>query len=133
MPCGMHEEATAFAALRSHVGGEAAKIRTALRGTEERLGRCHADAAVLTALAPGTPLAGDHAGGAAPDGLEPRWQLAELAGRCTGDAHGLDSGRLAAQLVLRAAAAAHLPPPVTAAARAAPLRDALHLRRHMFR
>jgi len=55
-------------------------------------------------------------------------------GRCTGDAHGLDSGRLAAQLVLRTAAAScDLPPPVTAAARAAPLRDAFHLRRHMFR
>ena len=37
---------------------------------------------------------------------EPRWELAELAGRCTGDAHGLDDGRLVSALVLRAAAVA---------------------------
>lgn len=37
---------------------------------------------------------------------EPRWELAELAGRCTGDAHGLDDGRLVGALVLRAAAVA---------------------------
>lgn len=44
------------------------------------------------------------------------WGLAELASKCTGDAHGLDSGRVAAALVLRAAAAAHgLHPPESAA------------------
>lgn len=37
---------------------------------------------------------------------EARWELAELASRCTGDSHGLDDGRLAAALVLRAAAVA---------------------------
>ncbi|WP_440219890.1 TIGR02679 family protein [Dietzia sp. MNB45] len=43
------------------------------------------------------------------------WALAELATKCTGDAHGLDSGRIAAALVLRAAAAAHgLNPPESA-------------------
>ncbi|MEW9554090.1 TIGR02679 family protein [Nonomuraea sp. NPDC050783] len=34
------------------------------------------------------------------------WELAELAGRCLGDAHGLDDGKLTASLLLRAAAAA---------------------------
>ncbi|GAA3411939.1 TIGR02679 family protein [Streptosporangium vulgare] len=34
------------------------------------------------------------------------WEIAELAGRCLGDAHGLDDGRLPGSLVLRAAAAA---------------------------
>jgi hypothetical protein len=33
------------------------------------------------------------------------WVLAELASTCTGDAHGLDAGRIASSLVLRAAAA----------------------------
>jgi uncharacterized protein (TIGR02679 family) len=42
----------------------------------------------------------------APVVAEPRWELAELAGRCTGDAHGLDDGRVASTLVLRAIAAA---------------------------
>jgi uncharacterized protein (TIGR02679 family) len=37
---------------------------------------------------------------------EPRWELAALASRYTGDAHGLDDGRLVSALVLRAAAAA---------------------------
>ena len=61
--------------------------------------RVLADAQVLTAAdAVGVPA--------------PRWALAELASRCTGDAHGLDDGRLAAALVLRAAA--------TAARRSAP-------------
>ncbi|GAB2952785.1 TIGR02679 family protein [Nonomuraea fastidiosa] len=36
----------------------------------------------------------------------PGWELAELAGRCLGDAHGLDDGELTASLLLRAAAAA---------------------------
>lgn len=36
---------------------------------------------------------------------EPRWELAALASRYTGDAHGLDDGRLVGALVLRAAAA----------------------------
>ena len=50
--------------------------------------------------------------------VESRWELAELAGRCTGDAHGLDDGRLAATLVLRAAAIAlDQPMPATAAQR----------------
>lgn len=49
---------------------------------------------------------------------EARWELAELASRCTGDSHGLDSGRLAAALVLRAAAVAlDEPVPTSAAAR----------------
>ncbi|WP_214317378.1 TIGR02679 family protein [Nonomuraea sediminis] len=49
---------------------------------------------------------------------EPRWELAELAARCLGDAHGLDEGRLAGLLVLRAVAAAHgVPAPESAAAR----------------
>lgn len=48
----------------------------------------------------------------------PQWELAELAGRCVGDAHGLDDGRLTATVVLRAAAAAcGVPVPETAAAR----------------
>jgi uncharacterized protein (TIGR02679 family) len=34
------------------------------------------------------------------------WELAELASSCTGDAHGLDNGRVASALVLRASAAA---------------------------
>jgi len=58
------------------------------------------------------------AGGAATVPGEPRWELAELASRCTGDSHGLDDGRLAAALVLRAAAAASGGPvPESAAAR----------------
>lgn len=45
-------------------------------------------------------------------------ELAELASRCTGDAHGLDDGRVASALVLRAAATAlDIPVPDTAAAR----------------
>jgi len=56
--------------------------------------------AALRELAPGTMLAGVDAA------AEPRWELAELAGRLTGDAHGFDDGRLAGALVLRAAAAA---------------------------
>ncbi|MFG2825031.1 DUF2399 domain-containing protein [Kitasatospora sp. NPDC048365] len=44
--------------------------------------------------------------------------LAQLAARTTGDAHGLDEGRLVAALVLRAVAAAHtLPWPADAAGR----------------
>lgn len=46
---------------------------------------------------------------------EARWELGELASRVTGNAHGLDNGRLAAALVLRAAAAA-LGEPVPASA-----------------
>ncbi|WP_435771369.1 TIGR02679 family protein [Nocardioides sp. SYSU DS0651] len=46
------------------------------------------------------------------------WELAELASRCTGDAHGLDDGRVASALVLRAAATAlEVPVPETAGAR----------------
>lgn len=68
--------------------------------------------AVLAVLAGGTVLTD-------PGGLpEPRWELAELAGLATGDAHGLDDGRLAAALVLRvAAAAAGEPVPGSAAER----------------
>lgn len=36
----------------------------------------------------------------------PRWELAELASRCTGNAHDLDPGQLVGAIVLRAAAAA---------------------------
>lgn len=46
------------------------------------------------------------------------WELAELASRCTGDAHGLDDGRVAPALVLRAAAIAlEVPVPETAVGR----------------
>jgi uncharacterized protein (TIGR02679 family) len=45
------------------------------------------------------------------DGVEPRWELAALASQHTGDAHGLDDGRLAGALVLKAAAAAWGVPP----------------------
>ena len=40
------------------------------------------------------------------EAAEARWELAELASRCTGDAHGLDDGQLTGALVLRAAAVA---------------------------
>lgn len=56
--------------------------------------------ATLAELAEDTPLTG------AAEMVEPRWELAELAGRTTGDAHGLDDGHLAAALLLRAVAAA---------------------------
>ncbi|MCZ2810118.1 TIGR02679 family protein [Modestobacter sp. VKM Ac-2979] len=56
--------------------------------------------ATLSAVADGTVLSGSNC---LP---EPRWELAALAGVVTRDAHGLDDGRLAAALVLRAAAAA---------------------------
>lgn len=47
--------------------------------------------------------------------VEARYELAQLATACTGDAHGLDPGRLATVLVLRAAAAAlDTHPPETA-------------------
>lgn len=49
---------------------------------------------------------------------EPRFELAELASQATGDAHGLDDGRIASALVLRAVAAAFdLPVPASAAER----------------
>jgi uncharacterized protein (TIGR02679 family) len=71
-------------------------------------------AATLAELAEGTPLTGEA------ELPEPRWELAELAGRTTGDAHGLDDGRLAAALLLRAvAAAAGEPAPATPAERRA--------------
>ncbi|MFE4492450.1 TIGR02679 family protein [Streptomyces niveus] len=47
-----------------------------------------------------------------------QWELSELAAHTTGDAHGLDEGRLAGLLVLKAVAAAcTLPPPDSAASR----------------
>ncbi|MFC8965481.1 TIGR02679 family protein [Streptomyces sp. NPDC057094] len=47
-----------------------------------------------------------------------QWELSELAAHTTGDAHGLDEGRLASLLVLKAiAAACALPSPVSAASR----------------
>ena len=58
-------------------------------------------AATLGELAPNGPLADPEA-----EDTEPRWELAELAGRCTGDAHGLDDGSLTGALVLRAGAIA---------------------------
>jgi uncharacterized protein (TIGR02679 family) len=70
-------------------------------------------AAVLGELVPHGPLTEPAA-----DAAEPRWELAELAGRCTDDAHGLDDGRLTSALVLRAAAVAlDEPIPNSAAAR----------------
>ncbi|MAO81305.1 MAG: TIGR02679 family protein [Nocardioides sp.] len=87
-------------------------------------------AGILTKAGDGANAAVVHAGAvlaelAASGVLEPsrsaserptEWGLAELATKCTGDAHGLDSGRVAATLVLRAAAAAHgLHPPESAA------------------
>ncbi|MBB6471186.1 uncharacterized protein (TIGR02679 family) [Sphaerisporangium rubeum] len=52
---------------------------------------------------------------AAADTTQSSWELAELAGRCAGDAHALDDGRLASSLMLRAAAAASgVPAPVSA-------------------
>lgn len=69
----------------------------------------------LAELAPDGPLAPPHT-----TPVIARWELAELAGRCTGDAHGLDDGRLTTTLVLRATATAlHEPVPDTAAARRA--------------
>ncbi len=56
--------------------------------------------------------------GASAAAAEQRWELAELASRCTGDAHGLDDGRVVATLVLRAiAAATGRPVPASAAER----------------
>lgn len=87
-------------------------------------------AGILTKAGDGAGAAVLHAGAvlaelAAAGALDPSrsaserpagWGLAELATKCTGDAHGLDSGRVAAALVLRAAAAAHgLHPPESAA------------------
>lgn len=77
------------------------------------------DAAIRDA---GAVLAELVAAGAASDdqrelpGAEARmWGLAELAGRHTGDAHGLDRGRATSSIVLRAIAAAHgTDPPRTA-------------------
>lgn len=60
--------------------------------------------AVLSELAAAAALS---SGGAGPLSHSDRWwELAELASRCTGDAHGLDRGRLVSALVLRAASAA---------------------------
>ncbi len=88
-------------------------------------------AGILTKAGDGAGAAVGHAGAvlaelAASGALAParsaserttEWGLAELATKCTGDAHGLDSGRVAAALVLRAAAAAHgLQPPESVAA-----------------
>lgn len=51
---------------------------------------------------------------------EPQWELAELAARYTGDAHGLDDGRLAGAIAARAlAAATGQPVPSSAAERRA--------------
>jgi uncharacterized protein (TIGR02679 family) len=73
-----------------------------------------AAAATLAELADGTLLAGDD------DLVEPRWELAGLAGAATGNSHGLDDGTLTGSLVLRAvAAAAGEPVPRTAAERRA--------------
>lgn len=87
-------------------------------------------AGILTKAGDGAGAAVVHAGAvlaelAASGALDParsaserttEWGLAELATKCTGDAHGLDLGRVAAALVLRAAAAAHgLHPPESAA------------------
>jgi uncharacterized protein (TIGR02679 family) len=72
--------------------------------------------AALGVLAAGSAFSSGNSGAAA----EPGWELAELAGQITGDAHGLDDGRLAASLVLRAAAATTgMAPPSTAAHRRA--------------
>ena len=59
---------------------------------------------VLGALAAAGALASSSSD--MPNQTEARWGLAELASRCTGDAHGLDSGRVTTIIVLRAAAAA---------------------------
>ncbi|MGW4177072.1 TIGR02679 family protein [Streptomyces rubiginosohelvolus] len=51
-------------------------------------------------------------------GIVRQWELSELAADTTGDAHGLDEGRLAGLLVLKAiAAACTLPSPASAAGR----------------
>ncbi len=74
--------------------------------------------AVLRAVAAGSAL--EVAEASAPGVAEPRWELAELASRCTKDAHGLDDGRVVATLVLRAiAAATRQPSPASAAERRA--------------
>jgi uncharacterized protein (TIGR02679 family) len=74
------------------------------RAGEETANRC-ADrtGAVLTALGTRTDLSAPDPGSPGPG---PVWELAELASRCTGTAHGLDDGTLTSALVLRAAAAA---------------------------
>lgn len=52
------------------------------------------------------------------DEAAPRWELAQLASTCIGDAHGLDDGTITAALVLRAIAnATGQPTPSSAAAR----------------
>lgn len=56
--------------------------------------------AVLTQIADGTVLSGGERF------IESRWELGELASPATGTAHGLDDGRLAAAIVLRAVATA---------------------------
>jgi uncharacterized protein (TIGR02679 family) len=68
-------------------------------------------AAILGEIAVCGPMSGQTAVPA-----EAKWELAELASRCTGDAHGLDDGHLVAALVLRAAAVALDEPVPTSAA-----------------
>jgi uncharacterized protein (TIGR02679 family) len=70
-------------------------------GVEAALTAVEHAAATLGDLAPHGPLTEPTV-----EAAEARWELAELAGRCTGDAHGLDDGRLTGALVLRAAAVA---------------------------
>lgn len=88
------------------------------RAGEEAAGRCADRAgAVLAALQTHTDLKGPVTGSPGPG---PVWELAELASRCTGTAHGLDDGTLTSALVLRAAAVAlGEPVPDRAAARRA--------------
>lgn len=92
-------------------------------GVLTRAGHEAATRAVRHAAAVLGVLAGElttEGGTADADGPGGGFELAELASRCTGDAHGLDEGRLAAALVLRAACAARgLPIPRTAAGRRA--------------
>jgi len=88
------------------------------RAGEEAASRC-ADRAgsVLAALQTHIDLKGPNTGSPRPGQV---WELAELASRCTGTAHGLDDGTLTSALVLRAAALAlGEPVPDTAAARRA--------------
>lgn len=67
-------------------------------GTADATAAIRCTGGVLAALGVEVAFSGDV--------VEPRWELAALASAGTGDAHGLDHGRLAAALVLRMAAAA---------------------------
>lgn len=99
---GLLSKAGDHAAAAIGHAGAALKELAGTGGVFAAVGEFHDPAETGSTRRPGS----DAAGG---------WGLAELAARCTGNAHGLDPGRLASALVLRAASAAlGLPPPESA-------------------